>query len=361
MRRCVASWPHGQDRRGLISINRSPLARKIISFNMVAILVLVAGILYLNPFRESLVYQRDIGLGVEAELLSEVIAARLPATGSSAQSATLANVFEEFDPPSSSTVLLYDLSGNLVATSMGRATAETPLNRDLRPDFGSTLITDFLHLSWDALRRLVGSDAQDQDATATGPSAEELAGLVELVLQRGEAAHIDPTQSNSADFAVATPIRRGAELSGHWQFFSSAAQIDQLVRAEREQVLQMFVIAILVSIGLSLVLASTIANPLCDLAAAAEVGQERNSSKLRQTRIRIPDLSARPDEIGRLSRALRGMVGALYDRIDANEQFAADVAHEIKNPLASLRSAVGTLRVAQEAGTPGAASGCYRP
>jgi len=110
----------------------------------------------------------------------------------------------------------------------------------------------------------------------------------------------------------------------------------------------MFVIAILVSIGLSLVLASTIANPLCDLAAAAEVGQERNSSKLRQTRIRIPDLSARPDEIGRLSRALRGMVGALYDRIDANEQFAADVAHEIKNPLASLRSAVGTLRVAKK-------------
>ena len=101
-----------QDRRGLISINRSPLARKIISFNMVAILVLVAGILYLNPFRESLVYQRDIGLGVEAELLSEVIAARLPATGSSAQSATLANVFEEFDPPSSSTVLLYDLRAN---------------------------------------------------------------------------------------------------------------------------------------------------------------------------------------------------------------------------------------------------------
>ena len=62
-------------------------------------------------------------------------------------------------------------------------------------------------------------------------------------------------------------------------------------------------------------------------------------------RIRIPDLSARPDEIGRLSRALRGMVSALYNRIDGNEQFAADVAHEIKNPLASLQSAVGTLRL----------------
>ena len=58
-------------------------------------------------------------------------------------------------------------------------------------------------------------------------------------------------------------------------------------------------------------------------------------------------MTARPDEIGRLSGALRGMVSALYDRIDGNEQFAADVAHEIKNPLASLRSAVGTLRVAK--------------
>jgi two-component system sensor histidine kinase ChvG len=64
-------------------------------------------------------------------------------------------------------------------------------------------------------------------------------------------------------------------------------------------------------------------------------------------RVRIPDLTARPDEIGRLSGALRGMVAALYDRIEANEQFAADVAHEIKNPLASLRSAVGTMRVAK--------------
>ncbi|WP_292312246.1 HAMP domain-containing sensor histidine kinase, partial [Marivivens sp.] len=115
----------------------------------------------------------------------------------------------------------------------------------------------------------------------------------------------------------------------------------------REQVLQMFVIGILVSIGLSLILASTIANPLSDLAAAAEAGRDRNARKMSPGRVRIPDLTARPDEIGRLSGALRGMVAALYDRIEANEQFAADVAHEIKNPLASLRSAVGTMRVAK--------------
>ena len=109
----------------------------------------------------------------------------------------------------------------------------------------------------------------------------------------------------------------------------------------------MFLIATLVSIGLSLLLSSTIANPLAELAAAAEVGRDRNRNRGGGGRIRIPDLTARPDEIGRLSGALRGMVGALYHRIDSNEQFAADVAHEIKNPLASLRSAVGTLRIAK--------------
>jgi two-component system sensor histidine kinase ChvG len=110
-------------------------------------------------------------------------------------------------------------------------------------------------------------------------------------------------------------------------------------------VLLMFVFATVVSIGLGLVLASTIANPLSDLAAAAELGRDKNTNKANPGRVRIPDLTARPDEIGRLSGALRGMISALYNRIDGNEQFAADVAHEIKNPLASLRSAVGTLRM----------------
>ena len=131
-------------------------------------------------------------------------------------------------------------------------------------------------------------------------------------------------------------------------FRSAEGEIDRLVRYEREQILQMFVIALLVSIGLSLVLASTIANPLSDLAAAAEIGRDRDSRAMAPGRVRIPDLSARPDEIGRLSIAMRGMVTALYDRIDANEQFAADVSHEIKNPLASLRSAVGSLRMVKK-------------
>lgn len=101
--------------------------------------------------------------------------------------------------------------------------------------------------------------------------------------------------------------------------------------------------AVFLSIGLSLLLAAMIARPLRDLTAAA-----RRRGAAPQGRIAIPDLTDRPDEIGHLSDAMRGMVDALYDRIDANERFAADVAHELRNPLASMRSAVDTLRIARD-------------
>lgn len=106
-----------------------------------------------------------------------------------------------------------------------------------------------------------------------------------------------------------------------------------------------FAAALGVCIALSLVLAAAITRPLAALADAAEIGRVPGGRTIAPGRVWIPDLSDRPDEIGRLSVALRGMVTALCDRIDANEHFAADVSHEIKNPLASLRSAVGSLRM----------------
>jgi two-component system sensor histidine kinase ChvG len=164
-------------------------------------------------------------------------------------------------------------------------------------------------------------------------------------LTEGAKIEVVGETSGGTVLSAVAPILSNGTAIGVVALASPSGEIDALVRGERERVLQIFIIALLVSVGLSLVLASTIANPLADLAEAAELGRERNSRKAHAGRVRIPDLSARPDEIGRLSRALRGMVTALYSRIDSNEQFAADVAHEIKNPLASLQSAVGTLRM----------------
>ena len=205
------------------------------------------------------------------------------------------------------------------------------------------LITDFLNSVWSGLSRLVGSD---QSIPERG-TPEVLARSLVPAASEGATVLRRSTGVAGASFAAATPIEGPTGPLGVLVVTTAAGEIDQLVRNEREELLQMFVVALFVSIGLSFVLASTIANPLSDLAAAAELGRDKNARKMSPTRVRIPDLTGRPDEIGRLSGALRGMVSALYDRIDANEQFAADVSHEIKNPLASLRSAVGTMRVAR--------------
>jgi two-component system sensor histidine kinase ChvG len=108
--------------------------------------------------------------------------------------------------------------------------------------------------------------------------------------------------------------------------------------------LRIAMIAASVTIVLSLLLSSTIAGPMRRLSAAAERVQTAGNA-----RAEIPDFTDRPDEIGHLSRALRSMTDALYNRIEAIERFAADVAHELKNPLTSLRSAVETLPRAKRA------------
>ena len=336
-------------RRGVISLNRSPLARKIITFNLMAILVLVAGVLYLNPFRDSLVLQREQGLVIEAELIANVFEAQLPVgapvslvsgdgidAGGTLSSLSLQRGIE---------VYVFDRSGILVGTTVGQTRVPNAALEQLRKEERSTLITDFLNAVWEGISGLLAPRGQEQTEIDTEDRAR---ALVEPTLNGSTQIDAGRDATGSHVFSVGSPIMQNGRVVGVVAITSAAGEIDELVRSEREQVLQMFVIAILVSIGLSLVLASTIANPLSDLAAAAELGRDKDARKVSPSRIRIPDLTARPDEIGRLSGALRGMVTALYDRIDANEQFAADVSHEIKNPLASLRSAVGTLRLARK-------------
>ncbi len=332
-------------RRGIVSLNRSPLARKIIVFNLLALVILVSGVLFMNPFRDSLVLQREEGLVTEAKLIANVFEAQIPGTGAvnmaSGDGIDVPATLDAIELASGVEVFVFDPTGQLVSRAVGAA----PLRPELGEKDRSTIITDFLNLVWKGVSGLFTIGAPEPE------KADALAQAigVQRVAQGGETQAVTghDQKTGAAIFSVATPIKRNDEVLGVVALTSAAGEIDRLVRYEREQVLQMFIIALLVSIGLSLVLASTIANPLADLAAAAELGRDRNARKMAPGRVRIPDLAARPDEIGRLSVAMRGMVAALYDRIDANEQFAADVAHEIKNPLASLRSAVGTMRVAK--------------
>ena len=330
-----------RERRGLMSLRTSPLTRKIITFNLIALNILVAGILYLNSSRDSLALQRAASLVSEAELIADVIEAQLP-TGAPVNMATrdgvdVASTLQGLDLRSGIEVFVFDTSELLIANTEGRLAAEQIAGG---PE-GRTVLTDGLNWLWNKASSFL-SDPVEADQT---PLSDKFRPLVSEALASGTQIRNELDLAGGALFTVVTPVMQGDSPVGAVAVATATGEIDRLVRGERERVLQMFVIATLVSIGLSLVLASTIANPLADLAAAAELGRDKNARKMNPGRIRIPDLTARPDEIGRLSGALRGMISALYNRIDGNEQFAADVSHEIKNPLASLRSAVGTLRM----------------
>ncbi len=340
-----AARGRGAGRRGArraVLFEGSPLARKIIACNLAAILLLAAGMVAMNPFRDSLIAQREAGLVTEAELVAGVFEAGLaraadPVLGRGLDpAATLAAL----DLPGPSEVFVFDPAGNLLATTRdrprsGRTDAPPPMQRP-----GRTLLADLADRALDAVAGMLparpGASPAQTRRLADRLVARSLAG--------GTHVETDLVRDGDAVFAAATPIRHAGGIAGAVALTSGAGEIEALLRGQLSRLLELVAVAALVSIGLGLVLAATIARPLAALAAAAERGRARDARGMRRGRVQIPDLSARRDEIGRLSGALGAMVAALYDRIDANEQFAADVAHEIRNPLASLRSAVGSLR-----------------
>jgi two-component system sensor histidine kinase ChvG len=142
--------------------------------------------------------------------------------------------------------------------------------------------------------------------------------------------------------SVAVPVQRFRSVRGALLLSTLGGDIDAIIKSERFALLQVFLIAALVMVILSMLLAGAIVGPVRRLAEAAE--RVRRGTRSRQE---IPDFTGRSDEIGHLSGALRDMTRALYNRIEGTERFAADVAHELKNPLTSLRSAVETLPLAK--------------
>jgi two-component system sensor histidine kinase ChvG len=173
-------------------------------------------------------------------------------------------------------------------------------------------------------------EAADQHASDYPEVAEALTGEVaEEVRDDGDGGMV---------LSVAVPVQRYRQVLGALMLSTDGDAIDEAVRTIRLDVLKVFAIALAVTTLLSLYFAGTIVRPIVKLAEAAD--RVRHGHRRQTT---IPDFSRRGDEIGNLSGALRDMTEVLWHRMDAIERFAADVAHEIKNPLTSLRSAVETV------------------
>lgn len=342
----------------------SSLTRRILFFNVAATVVLVGGILYLNQFREGLIDARVESLLTQGEIIAGAISASASVDTNSitinpekllelqaGQSITpapndedlsfpinperVAPVLRRLISPTRTRARLFDADANLLLDSRHLYSRGQVLRFDLPPVTPETQTWGEWFTSM--FNRMLQPSSLPQYKEAPGGDGSIYPEVMNaLTGVRGAVVRV--TEKGELIVSVAVPVQRFRAVLGVLLLSTQAGDIDKIVHAERLAIMRVFGIATLVNIVLSLLLSSTIATPLRRLSAAA-IRVRRGA----RTREEIPDFSARQDEIGNLSIALREMTTALYDRIDAIESFAADVSHELKNPLTSLRSAVETL------------------
>lgn len=347
----------------------SSLTRRILFFNLAALIVLVAGIMYLNQFREGLIDARVDSLLTQGEIIAGAIAASASVDTNSitidpekllelqaGQSITplpndedlefpidpekVAPVLKRLISPTHTRARIFDADANLLLDSRHLYAGGQILRFDLPPVSGGE-VSVWEHISVWFNKLLQQGDLPLYKEVPGGDGS--IYPEVKNALTGVRGAVVRVTDKGEMIVSVAVPVQRFRAVLGVLLLSTQAGDIDQIVHAERLAILRVFGVATLVNVLLSMVLSSTIATPLRRLSAAA-IRVRRGGKDQREE---IPDFSARQDEIGNLSVALREMTGALYNRIDAIERFAADVSHELKNPLTSLRSAVETLPLAR--------------
>lgn len=323
----------------------SALARRIIAFNLIALCVLLLGMLYISQFRGSdpVASQRLAALQSESTLYAQLLQNQVlnNTNATIADDAVLIKMIKTLPRSGVSEIRIFNAGNKLLATLP--SSAEIDLKGQKSGDVKG--IGYFL----DGLVDKVAGIFKDKSKATQVMTMEETAQSLAARIGKGGVHRLLGTvQSGETVFVAGQLIKVKGTVIGAVITSTPKGVMENLRKEERNTILRLFALAAGLSIILSMVLANTIANPIYDLAAAMDAG---TTSKLRRDnsdRILIPDMTGRADEIGHLSNAMRNMTSALYQRIEANEQFAADVAHEIKNPLASLRSAIETLRVAPE-------------
>jgi len=329
----------------------SSLQRRIIFFNLLGLAILVSGMLYLNQFRSNLIAQRVEALRVQGEIIAVTVAetagATAPEQGYDPVRANL--VLRRLAPPTRVNAQIYDARLRLTGdtNALGPDADESQEAEAAPPARDRGLLGEIEDTIAGIFDRIGG-----QRSAGRGPKLPAEAGISrDLDVQQAAGGVISQSARLNAlgelIVSVAVPIRRQGTILGVLVLSTKGGEIDQIVRSERALIFQVFLVASIVSVVLSVLLANTIAAPIRKLAAAAESEGTNANRPVNPDRIEIPDMTHRTDEIGELSSALIRMTEALYKRVEAIESFASDVAHEIKNPLTSLRSAVETMTYAK--------------
>jgi two-component system sensor histidine kinase ChvG len=327
----------------------SSLTQRIVAINLVGLAVLVAGVLFLNQLRTELVQVRVNSLVTQgtivATAIAELAAVSPEATRYDAYAAN--EVLRQLTLPTGQRAQLYT-RGRLTGDTRSFDFARTPVETETLapPSQGSGGFLGWVEGAYSRLAKVFFAD--DLPLYIETPVAGITEDAEVYKAARGEVSSALRLNSDGELIvSVAVPIQRLKVVMGVLVLSTEGGDIDRVIRVGRIEILRVVIVAGLVSLLLAFLLARGIARPLRKLAVAAEAAGVQEDMQIHPDRIEIPDYTDRADEIGDLSGALRRMTDALYSRIDAIESFAADVAHEIKNPLTSLRSAVETMSLAK--------------
>jgi two-component system sensor histidine kinase ChvG len=342
MRLPVMTRPAGRRRR-LMPV--SPLTLRILVVNMLALAILVAGLLYLGQYQDNLIQSHLDALKGDARVFAGMVAEGGVTSDINGQF-TLSprparSVIRRWVDATQVRTRLFDPQGGFFADSQ---TLDGPngSNIDWRPlpppHSFNTRIDAFIDRAAGELDTWPGRATlplyEGDDRTAPNAANPDLA----LALQGDVSGRVWLDEDGHLRLTAAAPVQRFKLVLGAVLLNRDGTAIEAAIRSTRLDIIKAFTAALAITILLSLYLAGTIGQPLRRLALAAErlrLGTGKADG--------IPDFSSRHDEIGELSLALREMTVALHDRMDAIERFAADVAHELKNPLSSLASAVETV------------------
>lgn len=312
------AWPLG-----------SRLGRLIIVLNLLGLAILIGGALILNELRQGLVAARLEGLVVEGKVIANVIDqyATVGDPEPQLEADTASNVLQSLDIPRTLRARLYDAHGALLADSyvVADRVEATPLP-PAQPRDGSPWWAPRTHRSADNVAR----------------AKRALAREVDVALRGAIVANMRMAEDGHRVVSVSLPIAHVRAVLGVLTL--EAGDVERIVAAQRRALIPFVLIAIGVTMLSSLLLTQLIAEPVLRLARAAD--------RVRLSRARaiaLPDLASRRDELGDLTRSLEAMTSALSERMEAIERFAADVAHELRNPMTSIRSAVETLDLVKDA------------
>jgi len=348
----------------------SSLTRRILFLNLAALTIFLSAILYMNQFREGLIDAKTESLLTQGRIIASTIASSATATpdaitidpdklwalkaGESLQPKLepldnftypinpeqVAPLLRQLITPNQTRARIYDSDGAIILDSRNLYAAGQIKQFTLPPISGQERRVGWVETIGNTLNKLLQSHSNPiyQELDGSGKQYEEVQSAL-----TGAPRHIvRQTEAGKLTVSVAVPVQRFRAVLGVLLLSTEGDDIDRIVREERVAILRIFLVASIVILVLSALLASTIATPLRKLSEAA-ISVKRGV----KSRVEIPDFSTRQDEIGNLSTSIGEMTNSLYQRIEAIESFAADVSHELKNPLTSLRSAVETLPLAK--------------